>query len=202
MKRKGVIGIAVAGMVLLAAPLLIGYLQSNAYAGPEYSAWPPTPEAIRHKVGSAAAPAPGMSEKDRRELFCTLFKSRYRDHDPKVAIGIRFLAPNRIKLMCPARLEPFYVDQIALAAWRETRDDLGQSADVDIFDTFIGTAQVKIGELRAPGKEQIAHITYDYTALQKLTGTHYPVYRRRWPVQKPQGLSPFGPARSGIRPPL
>src|SRR5437773_134850 len=76
---------------------------------------------------------------------------------------------DRLKLMCPRRLEPFMVDRIALAAWREARDYFGKPVDVDIYVTFIGTTQVKIGQLRASANEpQIAQISYDFTELDLL----------------------------------
>ena len=106
MKRHGAIGAAVAAVALLGAGLSYGRLQEPAQASPEYAAWTPSAAAIRSKLGAAAAPAPGMTEKERRESFCALFKSRYRDHEPAVAVGLKFLGDSRIKLMCPARLEP------------------------------------------------------------------------------------------------
>lgn len=172
MTRQGAIGATTALLALLGVFVLFGYVQQPTAALEEYAVWPPTAAAIRGKLSRAGAP--GMSEHDRRELFCTMFKSRYRNHDPATAIGLRFVTPSqrdhiRLKLMCPARLEPFLVDRVALAAWREARDIFDKPVDVDIYDTFIGTTQIKIGQLRAtadaPG---IAHIAYDFSELEAL----------------------------------
>lgn len=169
MKRQGAIGAAVTAMALASVCLLYGYFQEPAVAGAEFATWPPSADAIRGKIGTAAKPVPGMTENERREQFCEMFKNRYRHHDPAVAIGIRFLTPTRVKLMGPARLEPFFVDQIALAAWREARENFGKSVDIDIYDTFIGTTQIKIGELRAcVGDPKMAHIVFDFTELEIL----------------------------------
>jgi len=169
MKRQKAIGGAAVGVFLLGSYLLYGYLQEPGTAAAEFSSWPPGPAAIRSAIGTPQVPASGMSENERREQFCVMFKNRFRHHEPGLAIGLRFLTPTRIKLMCPARMEPYFVDQIALAAWHEARDDFGKSIDIDIYDTFIGTNQIKIGELRAVAeKPEMAHIKYDFTQLELL----------------------------------
>jgi hypothetical protein len=170
MRQHGAIGAAVAAMGLVGGGLLYGYVQQPAIASSEYAQWPPQAAAIRAVIGTVSAPAYGMTEDQRREQFCMMFKNRFRKHEPAVAVGIRFLKnSNRIKLMCPARLEPFYVDQIALAAWREARANFGPKIDLDIYDTFIGTTQIKIGQLRvSPEAPTVAHITYDFSELEKL----------------------------------
>jgi len=188
MRQHGAIGAAIAAMGLVGGGLLYGYVQQPAIASSEYALWPPQAAAIRAVIGPVAAPMPGMTEIQRRDKFCTMFKNRFRKHEPAVAVGIRFLKnSNRIKLMCPARLEPFYVDQIALAAWREARANFGPSVDLDIYDTFIGTTQIKIGELRViPDAPTVAHITYDFTELEKLNRPRMPnpSLKQNW---KPSG---------------
>ncbi len=194
MKQQGAVGGTVAAVALLGGGLLYGYVQQPAVASTEYALWPPRAAAIRAKIGTAAAPAPGLTESQRREQFCIMFKTRFRKHEPAVAVGLRFLKPNRIKLMCPARLEPFYVDQIALAAWREARENFGPNVDLDIYDTFIGTAQIKIGELRVdPTAPQIAHISYDFTDLDKLNRPQItrPAPDQRWRMNQPSTTLPI-----------
>src|SRR5438045_3602218 len=85
MTRHGAIGAGAVVTALLGGLLLYGYMQQPASAGPEYAQWAPSAAAIRGKIGDAKAPAPGMTESERREQFCMLFKSRYRDHNPAVA---------------------------------------------------------------------------------------------------------------------
>ena len=124
MNGQWAIGAAVAAMALVGGCLLCG-----SRAEPDWPRWismrSPTAAGIRAQIGSAAAPANGLTDLQRREQFCTLFKNRYRRHNPPIAVGVRFLRPTLVKLMCPARLEPFVVDRIAVAAWHEVRDDFG-----------------------------------------------------------------------------
>lgn len=207
MKRQGTIAAAAAVVALLGAGLLYGYMQLPANASPEYAAWRPSAAAIRGKLGPSAAPAQGMTEKVRRERFCALFKSRYRDHEPAVAVGMRFVSASRIKLMCPARLEPFLIDQIALAAWREAREIFGRPIEVDIYDTLIGTTQIKIGELRASADApEIARIAYDFTDLEKLNRPRsaIPATERNGKLIRTQSALPMPPMplRRGGRPVL
>ncbi len=192
MKRRGVIGVAAVGSVLLCGALICIYLQRSANADYDYAYWSPSPAAIRSRIGSASAPAPGLKDAERRRLFALMFKDRYRRHDPGVAIGLRFMSPTRLKLMCPARLEPFLVDQIALAAWREARDDFGIPVDIDIYDTFIGTAQIKIGQLRSVtiSHPEVAHISYDYRSLLLITGPRPQVPVQAAPVMPIRRLRP------------
>jgi hypothetical protein len=93
--------------------------------------------------------------------FRTMFQARYREHDPPMAIGLHFLRRNTLKLMCPARMEPWFIDRIAVAAWQEASDDFGAPFDVDIYATYIGMAPKKIGQLRpSPTRPHYATITY------------------------------------------
>lgn len=170
MERRAAAGVAFGGMMVLAGCLLFGSQQQPISAAPEYASWSPNAAEIQNKIGTAARPSPGMSDAERRNQFCVLFKDRYRHHDPTVAVGLRFISKTRLKLMCPARMEPCYMDQIALALWREARATFGAPIEIDIFDTFIGTTRIKIGELRVePGDPEIAHITYDFQMLDLLS---------------------------------
>src|SRR5438270_9151111 len=136
MKPGRTVGLCLAVAGVACAWLVYGSVRQQPSSLPEYAGWKPTAAAIQREIGTAAARAPGMTEEQRRDQFCTLFKSRFRYHDPNVAIGLKFLGPKRLKLMCPARLEPFLVDRIALSAWREARADFGQPMDIDIYATF------------------------------------------------------------------
>jgi hypothetical protein len=186
MDRRKIVGTAVAVTLLVLGCLLYGYLQQPADASAEYSEWSPNPAAIQRRIGTAARPAPGMTEAERRTQFCNLFKGRFRHHDPAVAVGLRFLSPTRIKLMVPARMEPCYMDRIALEAWHEARGIFGAPIDIDIYDTFIGTTQIKIGQLRATAENsEVAHVSYDFRQLIELTSPRVlpirPLDRRRAP---------------------
>src|SRR5438046_120423 len=87
---------------------ITGYLLSkraeDVLAAGDYSTWPPNAETIRQTLGKSTGSAAGEAE--RLQEFCRLFQSRFRDHDEAVAIGMRPISQNRLKLMCPARMEP------------------------------------------------------------------------------------------------
>ena len=173
MKRRKAIGAAVGTAAVISGFLLYSYIQEPAAASLEYAHWSPNAAAIHKVIGTAAAPMSGMSGALRREQFRQMFKERFRRHDPPVAIGLRFITPTRIKLMCPARMEPFLIDKVALALWREARDSFGTPIEVDIYDTFIGSTQIKIGQLRAGLKDpQIAYVSYDFGVLEMLSRSH------------------------------
>ena len=183
-RQRAAFGGAAALALILGALFLYGYRQDPANANPEYAEWPPTPADIISRIGTATAPAPEKSDSERRSEFCTLFKSRYRRHDPAVAIGVRFITATRIKLMCQPRLEPYLIDRIALSLWREAGEGFGQPIDIDIYDTFIGTRNIKIGQLRGGDeKPPIAHISYDYSTLDLLT---HPPKQEPAPAAHPQ----------------
>jgi len=184
MKRHTAIGGAAAVTLLVAGILLYGYVQQPASASAEFDNWTPNAREIQGTIGTAAHPKPGMSDTKRREQFCTLFKDRFRHHDPAIAVGVRFLTPTCVKLMLPPRMEPCFMDQIALSLWRESRANFGSPVDVDLYDTFIGTAQIKIGELRVrPDQPDMAHIVYDFHALDKITRP------RHWPTTAAEAAS-------------
>ena len=66
-----------------------------------------------------------------------------------------------IRLMCPARMEPWNMDRVAVQAWREAKDCLGRSYDVDLYETYIGAAPRKTGELRCdPAKASVAVVNH------------------------------------------
>lgn len=128
-----------------------------------FTKWPPATATIQQSLASLIVPTGGNKETAQRDEFAHMFQSRFRNHEPMMAIGLKFTNTNRIKLMCPARMEPWNVDQLALSAWKDSRAVLGKSYDVDIFETYIGTAPIKIGELRSlPDRPEVASIHYIY----------------------------------------
>jgi len=185
MYRNAKIGAAAAAIILVGGCVIYGLSQAPVSANPEFAQWEPTPAAIRARIGTKDSPVAGMTDAMRRERFCEMFKNRYRKHDPKVAVGARFLTPTRLKLMCPARMEPCYIDQIAMTLWHEARDDFGQPVDIEIYDTFIGTNNVRIGTLTPlVDHPEIARITYDYSILIRAGRP------RRFRMMSPQPLRP------------
>jgi hypothetical protein len=171
MNRNAKIGAAAAAIILVSGFVIYGLSQAPVSANPEFAQWEPTPAAIRKKIGTKESPAPGMTEAERRNRFCEMFKNRYRMHEPKVAVGVHFVTPSVLKLMCPARMEPCYIDQIALSLWHEARDNFGQPVDIEIYNTFIGANNIRIGTLKPLAENpEIARITYDYSILSRTPG--------------------------------
>lgn len=122
----------------------------------------PNVQTIQQKI----AANPKASRSEREQIFAEMFTQRFRIHDLKMAVRLRFIerTPSRssvanIRLMCPARTEPWNVDRLALAAWREVRICLQEDCDIDIYETYIGALPRKIGVLRTTaGLHPNAHI--------------------------------------------
>ncbi len=129
----------------------------------DFKDWPPLANDIKTRILDVTSVRGGKTpDQQRQVIFAELFKQRFRSHTPMKAIGMKF-SNNTIKLLCPARMEPWEIDGVAMAAWKESRDDLGRNFDIDIFETYIGTTPIKIGELRLiDGSQPAAHITYNY----------------------------------------
>ncbi len=114
------------------------------------------------KRGEVTTP---LSDADQQILFAGLFTKRIRGCDPVIAVLARFDTRDPqhtiIRLMCPARMEPWNMDRVAVQAWREAKDCLGRSYDVDLCETYIGAAPRKTGELRCdPAKASVAVVTH------------------------------------------
>ena len=125
----------------------------------------PDSAAIQREVAAQSAANSKITDAQRRDLFAELFTNRFRIHEARMAVRARFVSlshgPDRIKLMCPARMEPWNMDRLALVTWREAQACLGRSYDIDIYETFIGALPRKIGELRSSGeKTPVAAIRY------------------------------------------
>jgi len=162
MKKSGL----VAMVILLVGLLGYGY-QALDHAGDDeglsidFASWPPTTSEVLQKLPDAGTPPTPAKEKEREGQYAKLFTSRFRNHDPAMAVGMRFLPDEHIKLMCPARMEPWNMDRLAITAWRETRDMFGRTFDVDIYATYIGAPPVLVGQLR-PTKEDSKQVNIRY----------------------------------------
>ncbi len=134
----------------------------NLYA--ECSEWPPSAAAIRQRIGPPTPTGPSRDEA-RRHQFAKLLTTRFHDHNPPLAVALRFetAGADKVSLLCPASTEPWNLDRVATAVWKETQTAFGRPFDVDIFETFIGMGKVKVGELRPdPTHPEQARITYQY----------------------------------------
>lgn len=123
------------------------------------------------KRGEATVP---LCDADQQILFAGLFTKRIRGCDPVMAVLARFDTKNPqhtiIRLMCPARMEPWNMDRVAIQAWRESKDCLGRSYDIDLYETYIGAAPRKTGELRCdPAKASVAVVSHLSSAQRAQT---------------------------------
>ena len=154
--------------VCLIAPVGYYWYLQNGKVGEEdsFPNWPPQTHTVQRELDAKAPLTPdGKNQQMREEIYTELFKNRYRKHQPQVAIGMKIMPGRRIKLMTPARMEPWDLDRLAMTAWRETHTVFGQNYDIDIYETYIGATPQLIGTLRAlPGNAKIARISYDYSA--------------------------------------
>jgi hypothetical protein len=132
----------------------------------DYTRWEPDSEAIRQAVEQAQPQEKETPDLAQRRVFAEMFKKRFRERKEQIAIGLRFLPDGtHIKLMCPARMEPWLMDGIALTAWKESKAIFGRSFDVDIYETLIGTRPRLIGTLRLqPNRTDAVQIVYDFPA--------------------------------------
>lgn len=133
-------------------------------ADSDFRTWSPSPAALKQALVAAAARDPeAATPHGKRQLFIQLFQNRFRQHFPSpMAVGLRISSKDdKLALLCPARLEPWNMDQLAYQAWRETKDVFGHPFKVDLFVTYIGAPSKKVGELRpSPSDPQKLHITY------------------------------------------
>ncbi|HZP82184.1 MAG TPA: hypothetical protein VFB21_11125 [Chthonomonadaceae bacterium] len=170
MKRSWILGSTVIALGALSYLVLVK-MQQRAYGMDQpnnYASWQPDAAEVQRTLGVSNAAAPGDYQDERHQQFARLFQERYRSHQPDpIAVGLRFQEHGHIKLMCPARQEPWETNQLAMAAWKEARAIFGTAYDVDIFATYIGTPPVKIGTLRPDARNpEVARIVYDYPNMR------------------------------------
>mgnify|MGYP003335727890 CR=1 FL=1 len=101
-------------------------------------------------------------EEAKRRIYVDMFKKRFRRFEPAIAIGMRFETPQKVRIYFPARLEPYYRDRVAYAAWKELKEVFGTPPEVTIWDTYIGLAPILAGRLEVekshPDGIHITHI--------------------------------------------
>jgi hypothetical protein len=162
-KRRWIIAGLIVSLGGLAFFLYYRHRTADADPYEDFSAWPPSAATIRQKLAVSETPTPEQ-EAARRDQFAQMFQSRFRNHEPMYAIGLKFRKDgdkDLLKLMCPARMEPWNIDRIAYAAWKESQEVFGKTFDLHIYETYIGTPPIKIGELRPdPKNPQAVQIVY------------------------------------------
>ncbi|GDX40077.1 hypothetical protein LBMAG21_03690 [Armatimonadota bacterium] len=124
----------------------------------------PTTAQIRQSLQGTITLNSGETQEDaKRRIFSTLFKKRFREFNPTIAVGMRFDNATSVRLYFPARLEPYYRDRIAYTAWREIKELLGVSCGITLWDTYIGLPPAKTGELKpVAGSPDRVHIIHNF----------------------------------------
>ena len=157
MKRKAVIA-AILTFAGLTGYFLWAYSSVGEGFDPDndFANWQPTADVVRRAL-------PSGSVGERQQAFALLFQKRFRKHEPGKAIGVHFNSSGTIRLLTPARLEPWNIDRIALMLYREAQQDFARNYDIDIYETYIGAPPLKIGELRpSPTIPQQVNVHYKY----------------------------------------
>ncbi len=123
-----------------------------------FTHWPPSSREVHNSMQHyhAASPAGAMKH------FAQLITMRYREHNPPLAVLIRYKNPTYLKLECPARMAPWNMNRLALNLWRESRNDLKLNVTVGIYRTYIGAKPFLIGTLVPvqSGSATVASINY------------------------------------------
>lgn len=158
--------IALGTLILLAAGVVAFITRVPAVddqSGFDLLNWPPNAAEMCRLAGANGTDPNTPAGRDARERYVGLFKKRYRDHTPMMAVGIRFSGSGRLDLLTPARMEPWCMDRLAVNAWHETQNVFGHPFDIDLYITYIGAPPLKIGELRkavsSTDKVEIVHFS-------------------------------------------
>ncbi len=130
----------------------------------EMARWQPDAAAIRSSLHTRYGKNITADNVEAQQMFALSFQQRYRDHAIQLAVRLKFCPDGTIRLLLPSRLEPWYMDKIALAAYRETRDIFHQAHPIELYETFAGAAPVKIGQVNADAHDpNLLRVTFDYT---------------------------------------
>jgi|SRR5579862_5946169 len=138
----------------------------------DFATWAPGPAELQREV--AAVPKGASSAADtvaRRNKFAELMTRRFREHNEGMAVRVRFRSDSLIDLLCPARMEPWNIDRMAMNIWHEANTDLGRRYDINLFRTYIGTPPIRVGELRnQAGQPEKVGIRYYGLAVAQKSG--------------------------------
>lgn len=128
----------------------------------------PTPTEIQREITIMS----GASQNQRRNRFAERFTQRFREHDLQIPVLIRYIDTTGkiplIRLCCPARTEPWNMDRLALAVYRESRICLNEPCNIDVYETYIAAPSRKIGTLRSDlNNTNGVHLLYDPEPLKR-----------------------------------
>jgi hypothetical protein len=157
----GLVGVCAIGILIFFFYSRINPVEADPFQG--FVTWSPDRATLQRAVESV--PKGASSEADasaRRNEFAKLMTSRFRNHNEGMAMRVRFHDDSTIDLLCPARMEPWNMDRMAMAVWREAKADLGRRYDIKLFRTFIGTPPILVGRLHnlqgPPEKVEIVYL--------------------------------------------
>ena len=126
--------------------------------------WQPTAEAIRSTLQAEYRTKLTADNLEAKQAFGLAFQQRYRTHATQLAVCLKFREDGAIRLMLPSRLEPWYMDKIAFAAYRETRELFHITKPITLFETFAGAAPVPIGQVSPdPADSNLVRVAFDYS---------------------------------------
>jgi hypothetical protein len=130
----------------------------------DMATWQPDAAALQESMNARFGKTITLDNAAARDLFTQIFQQRYREHKPQLAVGIKLYPAGNVRLLVPSRLEPWHINRIALAAYREVQDNFGVSVPVDVYETFVGASPVKVGQARADAHDpQHLRVTFDYS---------------------------------------
>ena len=119
------------------------------------SLWHPNAEEISAQVGPGQA---GTFDDVRHIKFSNLFKQRYRDNSQ--AIGVKFIADDRIKAMFAPIIPRWDMAKVAVKLQKEARGIFGRDYQVDIYETYITAPMRKLAEVKMDSGP-LAKVTFD-----------------------------------------
>ncbi len=172
MKKEIKIGASVL-LVIIVGTLVVFKNRSTADADPTsgFQQWTPNVTEVHDQIahlnsgGSREEPASLAS----CQLFARLITRRFRGHTPPIAVLVKYHPSKWFALECPARMEPWNLDNLALDIWRESRRDLAISCPVMIYRTYIGAKPVLVGQL-LPDKANGDRATIAYDKAGEIGG--------------------------------
>jgi len=133
--------------------------------------WSPTPSEIAAAVSKSG---PGDFRDSRHAKFAELFKSRYRRQQK--AVGIRFDAPGHLKIMFAALTPRWDMAHVSVEAAREATSCFGVPFQLDVYETFISSPELKLAEVRQDAGNSPISVWFD----QRFTQDSVRLSKRRW----------------------
>ncbi len=172
MKKEIKIGASIL-LVIIVVTIMVSKYRASGDADPTagFQQWEPTATEVYDRVDKKHETIPPGSTGSVAscQLFAKLITSRFRGHTPPIAVLVKYHASRWFALECPARMEPWNLDNLALDVWREARNDLAISCPVMIYRTYIGAKPVLVGRL-LPQKSDANRATISYDKQGEIGG--------------------------------